>query len=78
VGVTVDEGRLLESPTAGATGVDRRAFGEFVGPRGELASYAFGWVTDADPHVGRISIGIGAGNPGGATIHAAIVPDGPS
>lgn len=70
--MTVQEGRLLEVPTPGATGVERRAFGEFVGPGGELASYAFGWATDADPHAGRMTIGIGAGNPGGGTFHAVV------
>jgi hypothetical protein len=69
---TVEEGRMIEVPTPGATGMERRAFGEFVGPRGELASYAFGWRTDADPRVGRMTIGIGAGNPGGATFHAVV------
>lgn len=66
------EGALVEAPTADATGMDRRAFGEFVGPGGELASYAFGWITGSDPHVARLSIGIGAGNPGGGTFHAVI------
>ncbi|MBN6039638.1 hypothetical protein JYK18_32590 [Amycolatopsis sp. 195334CR] len=55
--------------------MDRRAFGEFVGPGGELASYAFGWTTGADPHVARLSVGIGAGNPGGGTFHAVIFVD---
>ncbi|GAA1783709.1 hypothetical protein GCM10009682_02260 [Luedemannella flava] len=64
--------RFDEVPTADATGMDRRAFGEFVSPRGELASYAFGWTTGADPHVGRVSVGIGAGNPGGGTFHAVV------
>ena len=73
--VTVQEGRLVEVPRPAATGMERRAFGEFVGPRGELASYAFGWATDADPRVGRVTIGIGAGNPGGGTFHAVVVPD---
>lgn len=68
------EGRFVEVPTSEVTGMDRRAFGEFVGPRGELASYAFGWVTGADPHVARLSIGIGAGNPGGGTFHAVAFP----
>ncbi|WP_426503333.1 suppressor of fused domain protein [Dactylosporangium sp. McL0621] len=71
--VEVLEGRLTEAPTRDATGVERRAFGEFVGPRGELASYAFGWTTGADPHVGRLTIGIGAGNPGGGTFHATVL-----
>jgi len=72
VHVQVIEGRLVEVPTPDASGADRRAFGEFIGPRGELASYAFGWTTGADPHVARLSIGIGAGNPGGATFHAVV------
>jgi hypothetical protein len=72
VDVQVLEGALVEVPTVDVTGVDRRAFGEFVGPRGELASYAFGWTTGSDPHVARLSIGIGAGNPGGGTFHAVI------
>ena len=66
------EGTLVEVPTDAVTGMDRRAFGEFVGPQGELASYAFGWTTGADPHVARLSVGIGAGNPGGGTFHAVI------
>lgn len=70
--VQVVEGRLVEVPTADASGMDRRAFGEFVGPRGELASYALGWATGHDHQVARISIGIGAGNPGGATVHAVV------
>ena len=45
--------------------VAAKMFGEFVGPRGELASYAFGWTTGSEPHVAALSIGIGAGNPGG-------------
>ncbi|WP_306361425.1 hypothetical protein [Nocardia sp. CC227C] len=52
--------------------MDRRAFGEFIGPQGELASYAFGWTTGSDPHVGRFTIGIGAGNAGGGTFHAVV------
>lgn len=70
--VEVQEGRLSESPTRDAQGVDRRAFGEFVGPRGELASYAFGWVSNADPREARLSVGIGHGNPGGGTFHASV------
>ncbi|MGW4635626.1 hypothetical protein [Nocardia sp. NPDC004415] len=72
--VQVIPGRMSEVPTADATGMDRRAFGEFVGPQGELASYALGWTTGSDPHAGRITIGIGAGNPGGATFHAVVFP----
>lgn len=72
VDIQVLEGALVEVPTNAVTGMDQRAFGEFVGPRGELASYAFGWTTGADPHVARLSVGIGAGNPGGGTFHAVI------
>jgi len=67
VEIQVLEGALVEVATADVTGMDRRAFGEFVGPRGELASYALGWTTGSDPHVARLSVGIGAGNPGGGT-----------
>jgi hypothetical protein len=70
--ISVEEGRLIETATPGATGMERRAFGEFVSHRGEMASYAFGWATDADPHVGRLTVGIGAGNPGGATFHTVV------
>lgn len=70
--IQVREGSLVEVPTADVSGMDRRAFGEFVGPRGELASYAFGWTTGADAQVARLSIGIGAGNPGGGTFHAVM------
>lgn len=72
--VQVIEGRLVEAPTAEATGMDRRAFGEFVGPGGELASYALGWTTGASTHIARLSIGIGVGNPGGGTFHAVVFP----
>ncbi len=74
--MTIEEGRLVELPTPGATGMDRRAFGEFVGVHGEMASYALGWTTGADPHVARLTIGIGAGNAGGGTFHAVLFPDG--
>lgn len=66
------EGSFVEVPTADGRGVDRRAFGEFISHRGELASYAFGWTTGSEPHVARLSIGIGVGNPGGATFHAVV------
>jgi hypothetical protein len=72
VDVQVLEGSFVEVPTAEAMGMDRRAFGEFVGPGGELASYAFGWTTGSEPHIARLSIGIGAGNPGGGTFHAVV------
>jgi hypothetical protein len=38
VDMQVLEGTLIEVPTSAITGMDRRAFGEFVGPHGELAS----------------------------------------
>src|ERR1041384_2269064 len=70
--VQVLPGRFVEAPASEASGMDRRAFGEFVGPRGELASYSFGWTAGSDPHVARISVGIGVGNPGGGTFHAMV------
>ncbi len=66
----VIEGRLTE--TRVGAGVERRAFGEFVGPHGELASYAFGWTTESEHHVARLTVGIGAGNPGSASFHAIV------
>jgi hypothetical protein len=72
VEIQVLEGSFVEVPTAEAMGMDRRAFGEFVGPQGELASYAFGWTTGSEPHIAQLSIGIGAGNPGGGTSHAVV------
>jgi hypothetical protein len=71
--IQVMEGRLVQVTAVEGGGTDRRAFGEFVSHRGELASYAFGWATDAEPHVARLTIGIGAGNPGGGTFHAVVV-----
>ncbi|GAA1888248.1 hypothetical protein [Asanoa iriomotensis] len=68
----VIEGALREAPNCDATGMDRRAFGEFVSQRGELASYAFGWITGIEPRVGSLTIGIGAGNPGGGTFHTKV------
>ncbi|WP_063059788.1 hypothetical protein [Nocardia sienata] len=76
--VQVIPGKLVEVPTSDATGMERRAFGEFIVPQGELASYAFGWTTGADPHIARFSVGIGAGNPGGATFHAVVFDNGDS
>lgn len=70
--VQVVAGRLIEATTPDVSGMDRRAFGEFIGPGGELASYAIGWTTGSDPYVGRLSVGIGAGNAGGATFHAVV------
>lgn len=62
--IQVLEGSFVEVPTAEVNGMNRRAFGEFVGPRGELALYAFGWTT------GRSSTSpdwIGVGNPARST-----------
>jgi hypothetical protein len=73
VKVKVTPGRLVEVQATADHGVERRAFGEFVSPRGELASYAFGWVSD-DGGAGRITIGIGRGNPGGGSFHAVVFP----
>ena len=64
---------MVERPTPDAGGMERRAYGEFVGPNGELASYAIGWTTGADH--GLISVGIGRGNPGGATFHSVVFAD---
>jgi hypothetical protein len=72
VDAQVLEGSFVEVPTTDVMGMDRRAFGEFVGPRGELASYAFGWNTGSQPHVARLSIGIGVGKPGGGTFHGVV------
>jgi hypothetical protein len=69
---TVTPGELSAYPTGDATGMERRAHGEFVGPGGELASYALGWRTDTDPQEGRLTVGIGAGNPGGGTFHMRV------
>lgn len=72
--VEIDPGRLEERSTTDGR-MRRTAHGEFVGPRGELASYAIGWEQDADPHAGWITIGIGAGDPGGGTFHARVFDD---
>jgi hypothetical protein len=72
VQILVEEGSCIEVPNKDATGIERRAHGEFVGPRGELASYAIGWTTGVEPHVGRLTVGIGAGNPGGGSFHAVV------
>ena len=63
---------MVASARPDFSGVERRAFGAFTGANGELASYALGWTTGDDEHVGRLSVGIGAGNPGGATVHARV------
>jgi hypothetical protein len=30
------------------------------------------WTTESERHVGRLTVGIGAGNPGGASFHAIV------
>ena len=67
--VRIIQGPLDEEP--GGPGARRLARGEFLGHRGELASYALAWTSDADTRAGRITVGIGRGNPGGGTFHAA-------
>ena len=69
---TVTPGELSGVPTSDASGIERRAHGEFVGPGGELASYALGWQTGTDFKQGRLTVGIGAGNPGGGTFHMRV------
>lgn len=65
---------MVEVPMRDATGMDRRVFGEFVGVNGELASYAFGWVSGGESRVARLTVGIGVGNPGGGTFHTELFP----
>jgi hypothetical protein len=65
----VEEGRLIEVPTPDASGMERRAFGEFESRRGELASYAFGWTTGADPRVARFTVGTSDASPAGKIGH---------
>lgn len=76
MGTRVVEGRTSAAPGDNGTGTDRRAFGEFIGPQGELASYAFGWCTCGEHDSAFITVGIGVGKPGGGTFHAAIVDTG--
>jgi len=59
--VTIEEGRLVELPMPEASDTERRALGEFAGPGGEPASCAIGLTTGAEPHVARMTTGIGAG-----------------
>lgn len=65
----IEEGRLTERVCRDCGGTERRAFGESVSDRGELASYAIGWTSGHDDQVGHMSVGIGVGNPGGGTFH---------
>jgi hypothetical protein len=68
----IEEGRLVEQTCPHCGFVERRAFGESVSKRGELASYAIGWTAGHEDEVGHLTIGIGAGNPGGASFHIEI------
>ncbi len=68
----ITEGRLIERECPHCGGTERRAFGESVSHRGELASYALGWTSGHDDLAGRITIGIGAGNEGGGSFHAEV------
>jgi len=68
----VEEGRLVERPCPDCEHTERRAFGEFVSPRGELASYAIGWTSGHKDVCGWMTVGIGAGNPGGASFHIRV------
>jgi len=68
----IEPGRLVEAPCPHCGHMEHRAFGESESPRGELASYAFGWTSGHDEVVGRMTVGIGAGNPGGGSFHMEI------
>jgi hypothetical protein len=70
-GPRVVPGRVIENAVESG-GVDRRTFGEFIGPQGEIAAYAIGWRTDVHPPAGRVTVGIGAGNPEGGSFHALV------
>jgi hypothetical protein len=70
--VEVEEGRLVERPCPRCGNIERRAFGEVEGERGELASYALGWTSGHEDVVGHLTIGIGAGNPGGGSFHIEV------
>jgi len=69
----VEEGRLSERSCPDCEHTERRAFGEFVSPRGDLASYAIGWTSGHEEVCGWMTIGIGAGNPGGGSFHIRVV-----
>jgi hypothetical protein len=75
---TVVEGKLVDRACPDCGNVERRAFGEFESTRGELASYAFGWTSGHDDVVAHMTIGIGAGNPGGGSFHCEVRPHGDS
>ncbi len=68
----IEEGCLVESRCPDCGNLERRAFGESISDRGELASYALGWTAGHEDLVGWMTIGIGAGNPGGGTFHIEV------
>ena len=71
----IEEGRLVERACPDCGGIERRAFGEAVSPRGELSSYAIGWTSGHEKLVGHMTVGIGAGNPGGGSFHMEVHAD---
>jgi hypothetical protein len=73
----IQEGRLVEAPRPHCGHIEHRAFGESESPRGELASYAIGWTSGHEDVKGWMTVGIGAGNPGGGSFHIELrVSDG--
>ena len=68
----IEEGRLVEAPCPDCGHMEHRAFGESESRRGELASYAIGWTSGHDLVTGWMTIGIGAGNPGGGSFHIEV------
>jgi hypothetical protein len=70
--VEIEEGRLVERVCPHCGNVERRAFGESISQRGELASYAVGWTSGHEDVVGHMTIGIGAGNPDGGSFHIEV------
>jgi hypothetical protein len=71
----IEEGRLVERTCPDCDGIERRAFGEAISPRGELSSYAIGWTSGHEKLVGHMTVGIGAGNPGGGSFHMEVHAD---
>jgi hypothetical protein len=70
--VRIEEGRLVERVCPDCGNVERRALGESISQRGELASYAVGWTAGHDDRVAFMTIGIGIGNPSGGSFHIEI------
>jgi hypothetical protein len=68
----IEEGRLLKRSCPDCGNLEWRAFGDVESARGELASYAFGWALAHEDAKGRLTIGIGAGRPGGGSFHADV------